>query len=66
MAVRQSRRIDYEGLIKEAIRALDNCYPHDAKLRYAAAVLTDKGNIYSGQTTALILRPCFCMRSRQL
>ena len=48
MAVRQTRKIDYDGLIKEATKALDTCYPPDAKLRYAAAVLTDKGNIYCG------------------
>lgn len=48
MSVRQVGRIDYNRLVKEAIKALDTCYPPDAKLKYAAAVLTDKGNVYSG------------------
>ena len=36
-----------ENLILEAGRALKNPYPKDAKVVYAAAVLTKKGNIYS-------------------
>jgi cytidine deaminase len=41
--------MDYEKLIKEAIKALDSFYGGDPKSKYiyAAAVLTDKGNIYS-------------------
>ncbi len=46
-------------MVKAAIRALDTCYPPDARLRYAAAVLTDKGNIFSasnyGSDTASLL-----------
>ncbi len=36
-----------EELIKEAKLALKNPYPKDAKVVYAAAVLTKQGNIYS-------------------
>jgi len=36
-----------EDLIFEARKALKNPYPKDAKVVYAAAVLTKKGNIYS-------------------
>ncbi|MEK7628534.1 MAG: hypothetical protein AAB421_03900 [Patescibacteria group bacterium] len=36
-----------EKLIQEAISALKNPYPKDSKNSYAAAVLTDSGNIYS-------------------
>src|SRR3989338_1764253 len=35
------------ALMAEATRALKNPYPKDAKTVYAAAVLTDAGNIYS-------------------
>ncbi len=35
------------NLIKEATAALKNCYPKDSKFSYAAAVLTESGNIYS-------------------
>ncbi len=41
-----------EQLIKEAILALKNCYPKDSKYSYAAAVLTDSGNIYSAASYA--------------
>lgn len=34
-------------LIEEVRKALSNPYPKDLKIVYAAAVLTDKGNIYS-------------------
>jgi cytidine deaminase len=36
-----------ERLIDEAKQALQNTYPNDALYRYAAAVLTQHGNIYS-------------------
>jgi cytidine deaminase len=40
---------DYEKLVKEAIKALDSFYGGDPKSKYiyAAAVLTEKGNIYT-------------------
>jgi cytidine deaminase len=34
-------------VVQEAITALDNCYPKDSLYSYAAAVVTDSGNIYS-------------------
>lgn len=38
----------YQNLIAEAIQALENAYiPNWSTKRFAAAVLTDKGNIYS-------------------
>lgn len=40
-------QIQKEQLIAEAMLALKNCYPKDSSSSYAAAVLTDKGNIYS-------------------
>ncbi|HUB92751.1 MAG TPA: hypothetical protein VL945_02220 [Candidatus Saccharimonadales bacterium] len=43
-----AKRIDYKRLVEEAIKALEACYPPDTKLRYAAAVLTKTGKIYSG------------------
>ncbi len=36
-----------EALVKEAFLALANVYPKDSLHAYAAAVLTDKGSIYS-------------------
>jgi len=36
-----------DNLLLEAKKALKNPYPKDAKVIYAAAVLTKKGNIYS-------------------
>lgn len=36
-----------EKLVAEATQALQNTYPKDALYRYAAAVLTQSGNIYS-------------------
>lgn len=41
--------IDYKKLVEEAIKALDKFYGGDPKSKYiyGAAVLTDKGNIYS-------------------
>ncbi|MFQ6009792.1 MAG: cytidine deaminase [Candidatus Aenigmatarchaeota archaeon] len=54
--------IDYEKLVKEAIKALDSFYGGDPKSKYiyASAVLTDKGNIYTASnyvsdTTTLTL-----------
>jgi cytidine deaminase len=41
-----------QQLISEALRAVKNCYPKDSKYSYAAAVLTDKGNIYSAASYA--------------
>jgi cytidine deaminase len=44
-----NQETDYEKLVKEAIKALDNFYGGDPNSKYifASAVLTDKGNIYS-------------------
>jgi cytidine deaminase len=36
-----------QALMKAATEALKNPYPKDAKIVYAAAVLTAKGNVYS-------------------
>ena len=36
-----------QQLIQEAMKARENCYPKDSITSYAAAVLTDKGNMYS-------------------
>jgi cytidine deaminase len=36
-----------ENLVTEAVKALANRYPKDAPFAYAAAVLTDTGEIYS-------------------
>jgi cytidine deaminase len=36
-----------EKLITEAVKALDNRYPKDTPFAYAAAVLTNTGDIYS-------------------
>jgi len=44
-----NQEIDFEKLVKEAIKALDSSYGGDPNSKYifASAVLTDKGNIYS-------------------
>lgn len=41
--------VDYEKLVKEAIKALDSFYGGDPNSKYifSSAVLTDKGNIYT-------------------
>jgi len=36
-----------KALVQAAVEALKNPYPKDSKSSYAAAVLTDQGNIYS-------------------
>ncbi|MBI2543267.1 MAG: hypothetical protein HYW24_03715 [Candidatus Aenigmarchaeota archaeon] len=48
------QEIDYETLVKEAIRALDSFYGGDSNSRYiyGSAVLTDKGNIYTASNYA--------------
>jgi cytidine deaminase len=41
-----------EQLIQEAILALKNCYPKDSSSSYAAAVLTESGEVYSAASYA--------------
>jgi cytidine deaminase len=45
-------QIQREQLIIEAKLALKNCYPKDSAYSYAAAVLTDSGNIYGAANYA--------------
>lgn len=39
--------VQKEQLVREAKAALTNCYPKDSSSSYAAAVLTESGEIYS-------------------